>query len=120
VDTNQVEQTRLLITAMFGKVFYDRLDMAIGAMNGDGAISANVYLGPQEELGRFQFRTDVYSRGTQSAVDARFSVIARVFMGAYLRIALESIREVNGLLPFSYGAGVSFDDEDIKLLFTLR
>jgi phospholipid/cholesterol/gamma-HCH transport system substrate-binding protein len=120
VDTNQVEQTRLLLTAMFGKVFYDRLDLAIGALNGDGAVSAGVFLGPKEDLERFQFRTDVYSRGSQSTVDARFSFIARVFMGAYVRVGLESTREVNGLLPFSYGAGVSFDDEDIKLLFTLR
>ena len=33
---------------------------------------------------------------------------------------MEDFRKVQGHTNFYYGAGVTFDDEDIKLLFTLK
>lgn len=120
VDTTQLDKTRFLLTGMLGKVFYDRFDLSVGALNGDGALSAAVYLGPLGAEDQIQFRTDLYSRSGQSTLDTRFSLTAKVFMGAYLRVGVESLHQINGVLPITYGAGVSFDDDDIKLLFALR
>lgn len=120
VDTTQVDRNRLLLTGMLGKVFFDRLDLSVGALHGDGAFSAAFYLGSKGVEDQIQFRTDIYSRAAQSGVDARVSLSAKVFMGTYVRVGLESFQKVNGTLPWSYGAGVSFDDDDIKLLFALR
>lgn len=120
VDTTQIEQTGLLFTGMVGKVFYqNRLDLAIGALYGDGAVSAMVNLGPPAQETRFQIKTDLYIRGNGIPWDIRTEAYVRPFMSLYLVAGLESIRQVNGVLNLTYGGGVAFDDEDIKLLFAL-
>ncbi|MCM2324540.1 MAG: MlaD family protein [Oligoflexia bacterium] len=118
--TTQIEQTGILLTGMVGKVFFRRLDLAVGALYGDGAASVSGLLGPHGMEERLQVRADVYSRGTETRVDGRFSVTVNPWMGLYLRAGLESVRRVEGVLPFTYAAGVAFEDEDIKLLFALR
>lgn len=120
IDTTQIDRNRFLLTGMLGKVFFDRVDLSVGALHGDGAFSAAFYLGSKGLEDQIQFRTDIYSRAAQSGLDARVSLSAKVFMGTYVRVGLESFQKVNGVLPWSYGAGVSFDDDDIKLLFALR
>ena len=117
---SQTSPTGPLFTAMLGKVFFRRLDLSIGAYYGDGTASMNLLLGPRSNEEMLQFRSDVYARGGAGSVDGRLNLIAKVFMGAYLRVGLESFRKVNGLTAISYGAGVSFDDEDIKLLFAFK
>jgi len=120
VDVTQIEKTRLLVTGMLGKVFFNRLDLSVGALHGDGALSAAVYLGSPGQENDIRFQTDLYSRAGQGGLDARISLNAKVFMGTYVRVGLESFQKVNGVLPLTYGAGIAFNDDDIKLLFTLR
>jgi phospholipid/cholesterol/gamma-HCH transport system substrate-binding protein len=120
VRTTQVEETGLLLTGMVGKVFFDRrLDLSIGALYGDGAISAAINFGPVKRETDLQLRGDVYSRGKDVPTDGRLTLTARIFQGFYLDGGLESFRKIDGKTAWSYGAGVAFDDEDIKLLFTL-
>lgn len=120
VDTTQIEQTGLLFTGMVGKVFYDdRLDLSIGALYGDGAVSAMVNLGPRMAETTVQVRSDFYIRGNGIPWDLRTEAYLRPFLNVYLLAGLESIRQVNGVLNFTYGGGVAFDDEGIKLLFAL-
>ena len=52
--------------------------------------------------------------------DARFSGTARFFDSLYVTGGLESVNRINGSSNYFVGAGVSFDDEDIKILFALR
>jgi phospholipid/cholesterol/gamma-HCH transport system substrate-binding protein len=120
-STVQVEQTGILLTGMLGKIFFDnRLDLAIGALNGDGAVSVTGNLGPlgREEI--LKLETDFYTRGSGTGADARINLIARVFQGVYIKGGIESFKLVNDKIPWSYGAGITFEDEDIKLLFALR
>jgi hypothetical protein len=35
-------------------------------------------------------------------------------------IGIESVRTVNGQLAWFAGAGITYDDDDIKMLFALR
>jgi phospholipid/cholesterol/gamma-HCH transport system substrate-binding protein len=119
-ETTQVEQTGILLTGMIGQRFFDhRLDLSIGALYGDGAVSAAVNLWKVGEEDRLQVRADLYSRGSNNPTDARATVTVHPYSGLYFDGGLESFRKVNGLIAYSYGAGVSFDDEDIKLLFSL-
>jgi hypothetical protein len=128
-DTREVEQTGLLLTGMLGKVFFQRLDLALGSLNGDGAISAAIRLGPRDREEALQIRNDVYSRGSGIGVDDRLTLIVRpwvntpsVLSSVYVKAGLEGFKSVgsSGLTPYFYGAGLSFDDEDIKLLFALK
>ena len=119
-EVTQVEQTGILLTGMLGKVFFGRLDVSVGALHGDGTGSAAIYLGPTGNEDRLELRTDIYSRGAGNPLNARVGLTVHPLLSMYLRAGVESVRTVNEQLPLFLGAGVSFDDEDIKLLFALR
>lgn len=120
VRTTQVEETGILLTGMVGKLFFNRrLDLSIGVLYGDGAVEAGINFGPVGQEDKFRVLGDIYSRGQEVPTDGRLEAIAKVYMGFYVDAGLESFRKINGKTAWSYGAGISFDDEDIKLLFTL-
>ncbi len=126
-QTIQIEQSGILFTAMLGKVFLNRMDLSLGLLHSDGAISMALWLGPNEKEQMIIIRNDVYSRGGQgSGIDDRIGLFLRplygspVFSSLYLMGGLDSIQKVDGKLAFSVGAGLTFDDDDIKLLFALR
>jgi phospholipid/cholesterol/gamma-HCH transport system substrate-binding protein len=119
-QTTAIEETGILLTGMIGKLFFDRrLDLSIGALYGDGAVSAALNFGPIGQEDRLQVRGDVYSRGRDVPTDGRLTLTVRPYLSTYLDGGLESFRKINGVTAWSYGAGISFDDEDIKLLFAI-
>jgi phospholipid/cholesterol/gamma-HCH transport system substrate-binding protein len=120
-QTTQVEETGILLTAMVGKLFLDRrLDLAVGVLYGDGAVTVAGNLGPSGMEERLRLESQVYSRGIGYPTDMRINLIVRPYSGLYVQGGVEGFHSVNSLIPWSYGAGVTFDDEDIKLLFALR
>ncbi len=127
ITNDKVEQTAPVFTFMLGKLLWDRIDLSIGALHGDGAGSLGIYLGPKAKETLVVSKLDVFFHGMGSSVDARLGLQFQPFVGDkhsfspfYVRGAMESIRQVNGKFAWSVGAGVTFDDEDIRLLFALR
>jgi phospholipid/cholesterol/gamma-HCH transport system substrate-binding protein len=126
VTTEQIEQGKLLLTAMLGKVFWNRLDVAAGALHGDGAISIGLNLGPVGTETMFTIRNDVYARGQGIGLNDRLLAIVRPFARSemfntiYLSGGIESFRKYLGQTVTVFGAGLTFTDEDIKLLFAFR
>ena len=112
-------------TVMFGKILKERLDVSVGLLRGDGAASLGVNLGPQENLQMFQVKTDLYFRpktinGVWTAqADGRIYSIFQPFSIFYLSAGVEGFRKVDGQFSAFYGAGMRFEDEDIKLLLSL-
>lgn len=124
VTTTKVTQTQFtsfVLTGMIGKLFFDhRLDLSIGAQYGDATLSWALRMGPKFKEDRIQFRHDLYSRpGPGFGLDNRLSVILRPFMSTYVKGGLEGLHKVDGKMAYYFGAGLSFDDEDIKSLLTL-
>jgi hypothetical protein len=98
------------------------VDIALGVLYGDGAVSGKVNLGPFEYRRMLQIGMDVYDRGNGIPVDARALVTLHpltMFKSVYVNGGLEAFRQVNGLTSWSYGAGLAFDDESIRMLFAL-
>ncbi len=120
IQTQTIDQTGILLTGMLGKVFFDRIDLSAGALYGDGAASIALRLGPTGSEDRFQIRNDVYFRNSAASVQDRVTVSAILFSGLYLKAGVESFSPVNGKTPFFIGGGITFDDEDIKLLFAFK
>lgn len=122
-QTEAIEPTHILITAMFGKVFYNnRLDLSLGVLYGDATASVGLQLGPVGMEDRIKLTNDIYSRsgpGEHSPND-RITLTLQPYMGIYVNGGIDSLYRVNNSLTFFYGAGITFDDEDIKLLFALR
>ncbi len=117
-----LDQTSVLPIAMMGKIFWNRLDLSVGVLYGDGAGSAKILLGPNGSERTFEIRNDLYLRTNSAGVDDRLTFTTRPFSNLYVNAALESVRGMpgTGQAVYSFGAGISFDDEDIKLLFALR
>ncbi len=122
----KVEQTGILLTGMLGKVFWNRVDLSAGVLHGDGTASLILGLGPGYYPGFLTYRVDVYSRGVDFNLDARNTISlkpwheAKPFSSLYLSFGVENIRKVDGQIPWLFGAGLRFEDDDIKLLFSLR
>jgi phospholipid/cholesterol/gamma-HCH transport system substrate-binding protein len=126
-QSTTLEQTGLLLTGMVGKILYRRIDLAIGALNGDGTFSAALLSGPRGRENMLVLQGDLYSRGSGTGADGRVLATIRPWQGnpnpwstIYVKGGIESFNRVNGVFPYFYGAGVSFDDEDILLLFSPR
>ena len=120
-ETVQIDQSALLLTAMIGQLFFDqRLEVAVGAMHSDGMLSVGARLGPTGEENKLEIVDQLYTRVGGGGPDNRIYALYRPWGALYLKAGLESIRSVNGQVSASIGAGVQFDDEDIKLLFSLR
>ncbi|MBI4925271.1 MAG: hypothetical protein HY843_05035, partial [Bdellovibrio sp.] len=121
-----IEQSGILFTAMIGKVFHRRLDLSIGLLHSDGALAFALWLGPTEKEQMLVLKSDVFSGGSGTGIDARVNLMLRplhgspIFSSLYLLGGLDSIKKNNGSLVYSFGAGLTFDDDDIKLLFALR
>ena len=131
--TTIVDPTELLITAMLGKVYWGkRVDLSVGALYGDGAVSAKFNVGPSESEEMFQVRVDGYIRNAagirtvegqsqSSGLDSRLTVSFLPIPYAYVRAGVESLRQFSEKSAnYFVGAGITFDDEDIKLLLSLR
>lgn len=126
ISSRQIEPTGLQVTAMIGKILWRRLDLGIGALHGDGVISTSLLLGPSNRESLFRLRADVYTRVGGSGFDYRLSSVLKPWEGSfnpwsaiYVTGGVEGFSTINtgGVMPTFFGAGVSFDDEDIKLLF---
>jgi len=126
-QVEQVERSGLNLNVMFGKVFMRRVDLSVGVLYGDGAGSLALNFGPHDRENMIVLRSDVYTRlsGQTSLVDYRGTLIikplrTKPFGSLYAMGGLESIRKVNGDTAYFFGAGLTFSDDDIKLLFAFR
>lgn len=125
---NTLDPSGVMIVGQMGKVFWKRFDVALGLVYNDFAVTIKLLLGPNNNRRMFTIENDTYNRflglssaGTAvSTIDNRTKLVIRPIDPLYLSGALESIRTLNGQLNWSVGAGISFNDEDIKILFSLR
>jgi phospholipid/cholesterol/gamma-HCH transport system substrate-binding protein len=126
VSSEQIEEGGLLLTGMLGKIFLKRIDLAAGALHGDGAVSVGFHVGPNDSERAVSVRNDIYIRGQGVGLNDRLTLIAQPFIhdpvlgSLYVNGGLESFRKYNGKVSTFFGAGVTFDDEDIKLLFAFK
>jgi phospholipid/cholesterol/gamma-HCH transport system substrate-binding protein len=117
----QTEFNRPVLTGMLGKVFFhNRLELAAGALYGDGTLSTALRLGPKYYEEKIRFRHDFYSRpGPGFGLDHRIYVSVNPFMTLNLSGGVDSIHKQKGKLPYFFGASLVFDDDDIKSMFSL-
>lgn len=123
--TKSVQSTEnsLRLTLMVGKTFFEnRIDLSLGLLYGEGDGSLQLNLGPYEEPSFFNIRNDIYGLQNNGGMADRLSATCHMpfFRTLYVTAAIEDFRKVQGHSNFYYGAGIRFDDEDIKLLFTLK
>jgi phospholipid/cholesterol/gamma-HCH transport system substrate-binding protein len=124
VRNTVVDQGGYSFTAMIGKRLYPRVDLSVGILNNDGAAALGFNLGWGEDVDALQlvqevyFRTDTTSGKWTARPDGRTYMMFQPFSILFLQAGVEGYRKVNGEFSAFYGAGIRFDDEDIRLLFS--
>lgn len=117
VETKTVnEEKGLRITAMFGKKF-GHLDLRAGLMEDYGAVSAGYWF---DENMKYGVRIDAYSLGKGQDYTGRFTARAEIFPSVYVTGGLDTVQKYHGKTTGFFGAGLFFDDDDIKYLFAFR
>jgi phospholipid/cholesterol/gamma-HCH transport system substrate-binding protein len=126
IEENKVESSMAVVTAMLGKVLWERVNLSAGALHGDGTVAAALWWGPEKFERSFETEVNIYAPGVGQPVNLRLELQAQpwyqkrtLLNSAYVRVGIDSIRQVNSKLAWFMGAGVSFSDEDVRLLFTL-
>jgi phospholipid/cholesterol/gamma-HCH transport system substrate-binding protein len=126
VSSEQIEQGGLLLTGMLGKVFWNRFDISAGALHSDGDVSLGLNLGPVGYERLLILRNDLYVRGQGIGLNDRIGLTVQPFMHSdmlsalYVTAGLESFRKFNGKTVAFFGGGITFSDDDIKLLFAFK
>ena len=124
LQNTQVSKGGFALTAMVGKVFHPRIELAVGLLHGDGAAALGINLGPYDNLNLLQLKNELYFRtntdgGTWTAQpDGRIYLIYQPYSILFLTAGMDGFRKVGGQTSAFYGAGIRFEDEDIRMLFS--
>jgi phospholipid/cholesterol/gamma-HCH transport system substrate-binding protein len=110
------EEKGLRITALLGK-YFGRLDLAVGLIEDGGGIVAGYWF---DEERRFGIKSEVFSTGKGEPLTLRVSAKAHVYSGLYVTGGLDSVREYRGKSTYFVGAGLFFNDDDLKYLLAFR
>lgn len=124
VQNTQIQQGGYAFTAMIGKRLHPRVDLSVGILHGDGAAALGMNMGWTEDLEQLQLIGEVYFRpqtvdGKWTArPDGRIYMFLQPISILFLQGGVEGFRRIDGQISAFYGAGIRFDDEDIRLLFS--
>jgi phospholipid/cholesterol/gamma-HCH transport system substrate-binding protein len=116
------EEKGLRITAMFGK-YFGPLDLRVGLLEDDGAVGAGIWF---DENRRFGIHADVYSPGKDQPLMVRAYARAQLWSSVYITGGIDSHRKFynpdtgKNQIPYFVGAGLFFDDDDLKYLLAFK
>ncbi len=122
VNSTRVERGSFSITAMVGQVFQERVNLSIGVLYGDGVTRLAYDAGWGEYKDSLQPFVELYFRPNADSTlwtvrpDVRAGLFIQPFSVFTVTGGIEGLRQVNGRQSFFFGAGIRFDDNDIKLL----
>lgn len=122
VETKTVnEEKGLRITAMFGK-YFGPLDLSVGLKDDYGTVGVGVWF---DSARRFGVHADIYSLGNEKPVTLRAYARANIFSSAYVTGGIDQLQkytDTKGQARYAYfvGAGLFFDDDDLKYLLAFK
>jgi phospholipid/cholesterol/gamma-HCH transport system substrate-binding protein len=115
-DKTVNEEAGLKITALFGK-YFGPLDLRVGVIENSGAVGAGVWF---DEAHRFGVHMEGYSPSKKAPFTARVYARAQVWSGLYFVGGVDQMSRYNGSIPTFFGAGLFFDDDDLKYLLAFK
>lgn len=110
------EEKGLRITAMFGK-YFGPLDLAVGLIEDGGGASAAFWLDEEHKMG---VKAEMYSGAKAEPMRLRLSAKAHLYSGLYVTGGVDDIKNYNNKIPYFVGAGLFFDDEDLRYLLAFK
>jgi phospholipid/cholesterol/gamma-HCH transport system substrate-binding protein len=120
VETRNVnEERKVLFTAMFGK-YFGPLDLRVGILEDNGTLGVGYWF---DQARRYGAHIEVFSPGRSLPITYRAYARAQVWSGLYLTAGIDGNHKYygpaapEGKRPYFVGAGLFFDDDDLKYLF---
>jgi phospholipid/cholesterol/gamma-HCH transport system substrate-binding protein len=119
---NVNEEKGLRITALFGK-YFGPLDLRVGIIEDYGAVGIGVWF---DEDRRFGIHSEIYSPGKNQPLMVRGYARAQIWSAVYLTGGVDSHRKYynpdtrKNTIPYFYGMGLFFDDDDLKYLLAFK
>lgn len=110
------EEKGLRITAMLGK-YFGNLDLAVGLIEDNGGVSAAYWFDDER---RYGVKAEIYSPGRKDPMTARIYGKAHVYSGLYVTGGVDGLRKHQGKIPYFFGAGLFFNDDDLKYLLAFK
>ncbi|MGZ3654074.1 MAG: MlaD family protein [Bdellovibrionota bacterium] len=112
----------LLITAMFGK-YFGPLDLSVGLLEDNGAVGAGYWFDASR---RYGVHVDVYSLGTGKPITERVYAKVTLYSSLYVTGGLDQWGKITNNTTgkvdraWFFGAGLNFDDDDLKYLLAFK
>lgn len=110
------EEKGLRITALFGK-YFGRLDLKAGIIEDSGAVGIGWWFDEERKNG---ILAEVLSAGKGEPLTVRAYAKVHLYSALYVTGGMDSFREYRGKAPYFVGAGLFFDDDDLKYLLAFR
>lgn len=110
------EEKGLRITALFGK-YFGPFDLKIGIIEDNGAAGAGIWFDSER---RFGIHAEVYSAGKNQPISLRAYARAQIISSIYLTGGIDDNHKYYGKTPYFMGAGLFFDDDDLKYLLAFK
>ncbi len=115
-DKTVNEEAGIKFTALFGK-YFGPLDLKVGIIENSGGVGAGLWF---DENRRFGIQFEGYSPSKHDPFTVRGYARAQIWSGLYVVGGVDSIRRYNGSVPAFFGAGLFFDDDDLKYLLAFK
>lgn len=115
-DKIVTKERGLKFTVALGK-YFGPFDLKVGLIENAGALGVGYWLDDER---RFGLQSEIYKDSKRDPVRFRIFGRAQIYSGLYLKAGVDDVKQVNGKIPYFVGAGLFFDDEDIKYLFAFR
>lgn len=122
VEVKRVNEGKgLRITAMFGKHF-GPLDLSVGLKEDYGTLGVGFWF---DGARRYGIHADIYSRGNESPLTVRAYARATIYSSLYVTGGIDQLpkfTDAKGSSRYTYfaGAGLYFDDDDLKYLLAFK
>lgn len=120
VETRNVnEERKVLFTAMFGK-YFGPFDLRVGILEDNGTLGVGYWF---DQARRYGVHAEVFAPGRSLPISYRAYARAQIWSGLYVTGGFDNNHKyygpaaVNGKRPYFVGAGIFFDDDDLKYLF---
>jgi phospholipid/cholesterol/gamma-HCH transport system substrate-binding protein len=115
-DKTVNEEKGLKITAVFGK-YFGPLDLKAGIIEDSGAVGIGFWF---DEDRRHGIHVELYAPSRKEAFTTRVWAKSHIWSGLYVTGGIDAARKYNGTLPYFVGAGIFFDDDDLKYLLAFK
>lgn len=115
-DKIVTKEKGLKFTVALGK-YFGPFDLKVGLIENAGALGIGYWFDPEHKIG---IHSEIYKESKRDPIRYRLYARWQVYSGLYLKGGVDDVKKFDGKIPYFLGAGLYFNDQDIKYLFAFR